>query len=179
MCPRLFYPVWRSELCVFFCQRALRLWEGATARLLFTAHPRAFITSTVGTLIEPLLYPALLLILHQMLQAINELVGTAQMTGAVTASGIALIGLLLIQRLAIIIRDGSSNILRQQAWVLISTRIMHKLPSVPYSLFENNAFQARYGLVIREAAQRSITLVDSLLSTLPILQRTRQESPGH
>jgi ABC-type multidrug transport system fused ATPase/permease subunit len=141
----------------------------ATARMGRKEQPRAFIISAVGTLIEPLFYPALLLILHQMLQAITGPVGTAQVTGAVTASGIALIGLLLIQRLAIIIRDGSSNMLRQQAWVVISTRIMHKLPSVPYSLFEKNAFQARYGLVIREAAQRSITLVDSLLSTLPIL----------
>jgi ATP-binding cassette subfamily B protein len=51
---------------------------------------------------------------------------------------------------------------------VISKRVMQKLPAVPYPLFENNAFQARYGLVIREAAQRSITLVDSLLSTAPI-----------
>lgn len=141
----------------------------ATARLLFTTHPRAFIISALGTLIEPLFYPTLLLILHQILQAITGPGGIAAETGALTASGIALIALLLIQRLAIIMRDGSSNMLRQQAWVAISTRIMHKLPSVPYSLFENNAFQARYGLVIREAAQQSITLVDSLLSTLPIL----------
>src|SRR5579885_296287 len=141
----------------------------ATVRLLFTTHPRAFIISTVGTLIEPLFYPALLLILHQMLQAITGPIGAVQMNGAVTTSGIILIALLLIQRLAIITRDGSSNILRQQAWVVISARIMHKLPSVPYTLFENNEFQARYGLVIREAAQRSITLVDSLLSTVPIL----------
>src|SRR5437763_2579942 len=142
---------------------------GETARLLFTTHPRAFVTSAVGSLIEPLFYPALLLILHQMLQAITGPAGTVQLNGAVTASGLELIALLLIQRLAIIVRDGSSTILRQQAWVVISTRIMHKLPSVPYALFENNAFQARYGLVIREAAQQSITLVDSLLSTVPIL----------
>lgn len=142
---------------------------GATARLLFTTHPRAFVTSAVGSLIEPLFYPALLLILHQMLQAITGPAGTVQLNGAVAASGLALIALLLIQRLAIIVRDGSSTILRQQAWVVISTRIMHKLPSVPYALFENNAFQARYGLVIREAAQQSIILVDSLLSTVPIL----------
>lgn len=141
----------------------------APARLLFTTHPRAFIISTVGTLIEPLFYPALLLILHQMLQAITGPIGTVRVNGAVMASGIALIALLLIQHLAIIICDSSSNILRQQAWVAISTRIMRKLLSVPYTLFENNAFQARYGLVIREAAQRSITLVDSLLSTVPIL----------
>ncbi len=36
-------------------------------------------------------------------------------------------------------------------------------------LFEDNSFQARYGLVIREASYRSITLVDTLLSTGPIL----------
>lgn len=142
---------------------------GATARLLFTTHPRAFTISALGTLIEPLFYPSLLLILHQILLVIIGPLGTAQMSGAVVLPGIALIALLLIQRLAIIMRDSTSNILRQQAWVVISTRIMRKLPSVPYSLFENNDFQARYGLVIREAAQRSITLVDSLLSTLPIL----------
>lgn len=142
---------------------------GATTRLLFTAHPRAFIISTLGTLIEPLFYPLLLLVLHQMLLALPLSSGTVQVNGAVTISGIALIGLLLIQRLAIIARDGSSNILRQLAWVVISTRVMRKLSSVPYALFENNAFQARYGLVIREAAQRSTTLVDSLLSTVPIL----------
>jgi ATP-binding cassette subfamily B protein len=73
-----------------------------------------------------------------------------------------------VQRLGIILRDSSSTILRQQAWVVISKRIMQKLPAVPYPLFENNAFQARYGLVIREASQRSITLVDSLLPTAPI-----------
>jgi mycothiol synthase len=142
---------------------------GATARLLFATHPRAFVTSAVGSLIEPLFYPALLLILHQMLQAITGPVGSVQLSGTVAVSSIELVALLLIQRLAIIVRDSSSTILRQQAWVVISTRIMHKVPSVPYALFENNAFQARYGLVIREAAQQSITLVDSLLSTIPIL----------
>lgn len=31
---------------------------GATARLLFASHPRTFVTSAVGSLIEPLFYPA-------------------------------------------------------------------------------------------------------------------------
>jgi len=76
---------------------------------------------------------------------------------------------LLIQRLGIIVRDASSTILRQQAWVTISKRVMQKLPSARYSLFEDSSFQAHYGLVIREASYRSITLVDTLLSTGPIL----------
>src|SRR5205814_2255652 len=95
--------------------------------------------------------------------------GTMRLAAGGVRIGAGLVALILGQRLGIIVRDSASTILRQQAWVVISKQVMRKLPSVPYPLFENNAFQARYGLVIREYAQRSITLVDSLLSTVPIL----------
>jgi ATP-binding cassette subfamily B protein len=140
----------------------------ATLRLLYRCHPRAFVTSSIASLFEPLFFPALLLLLHQLLQEVIGSGGTVRFTSAVAFIGLGLVILILVQRLGIILRDSSSTILRQQAWVVISKRIMQKLPSVPYPLFENNAFQARYGLVIREASQRSITLVDSLLSTAPI-----------
>src|SRR6266849_8471541 len=140
----------------------------ATLRLLYTCHPRAFVTSSIASLFEPLFYPALLLLLHQLLQEVIGSGGTVRFTPTVAFIGLGLVVLILVQRLGIILRDSSSTILRQQAWVVISKRIMQKLPAVPYPLFENNAFQARYGLVIREASQRSITLVDSLLSTAPI-----------
>jgi len=140
----------------------------ATVRLLYTCHPRAFVTSSIASLFEPLYFPALLLLLHQLLQEVIGSGGTVHFTPTVAFVGFGLVVLTLVQRLGIILRDSSSTILRQQAWVVISKRIMHKLPAVPYPLFENNAFQARYGLVIREASQRSITLVDSLLSTAPI-----------
>jgi len=140
----------------------------ATIRLLYTCHPRAFITSCLASLPEPLFYPAILIVLHQLLQNVVGPNGTTQLSSAVALAGLGLVGLFLVQRLGIILRDSSSTILRQQAWVVISKQIMQKLPEVPYPLFENNAFQARYGLVIREASQQSITLVDSLLSTVPI-----------
>src|SRR6266436_10303869 len=140
----------------------------ATLRLLYTCHPRAFVTSSIASLFEPLFYPALLLLLHQLLQEVIGSGNTVRFTPTVAFVGLGLVILVLVQRLGIILRDSSSTILRQQAWVVISKRIMQKLPAVPYPLFENNAFQARYGLVIREASQRSITLVDSLLSTAPI-----------
>ncbi|HEY3230840.1 MAG TPA: hypothetical protein VGJ87_16565, partial [Roseiflexaceae bacterium] len=139
----------------------------ATIRLLYHCHPRAFLVSAVASLAEPLFFPAFLLLLQRLLQQLSA-GGVVQVTPAVVRLGIGLLILLLVQRLGIILRDASSTILRQEAWVVISKRIMQKLPVVPYPLFENNAFQARYGLVIREAAQRSITLVDSLLSTAPI-----------
>src|SRR5256714_13938837 len=136
--------------------------------LLYPCHPRAFVPSSIPSLFEPLFYPALLLLLHQLLQEVIGSGGTVRFTPTVAFIGVGLVVLVLVQRLGIILRDSSSTILRQQAWVVISKRIMQKLPTVPYPLFENNAFQARYGLVIREASQRSITLVDSLLSTAPI-----------
>ncbi len=140
----------------------------ATLRLLYRCHPRAFVTSSIASLFEPLFFPALLLLLHQLLQEVLGSSGTVRFTSAVALIGLGLVVLVLAQRLGIILRDSSSTLLRQEAWVVISKRIMQKLPDVPYPLFENNAFQARYGLVIREASQRSIMLVDSLLSTAPI-----------
>lgn len=140
----------------------------STVRLLYSCHSRAFITSSIASLFEPLYYPALLLLLHQLLQEVIGSGGSVHFTSTVAFIGLGLVILVLVQRLGIILRDSSSTILRQQAWVVISKRIMQKLPEVPYPLFENNAFQARYGLVIREASEHSITLVDSLLSTAPI-----------
>ena len=151
-----------------FSQPARLMTLRATLRLLYRCHPRAFVTSSIASLFEPLFYPALLLLLHQLLQEVIGSGNTVHFTPTVAFVGLGLVILVLVQRLGIILRDSSSTILRQQAWVVISKRIMQKLPAVPYPLFENNAFQARYGLVIREASQRSITLVDSLLSSAPI-----------
>ncbi len=141
----------------------------ATAGLLYRSHPRAFVISAVASLFEPLFYPTFLLLLQRLLVQLTQSGGRVQLTPSIEAIGLGLVAIVLIQRLGVIVRDASSTILRQEAWVVISKRIMAKLPAVPYTLFEDNAFQARYGLVIREASQRSITLVDSLLSTAPIL----------
>jgi ATP-binding cassette, subfamily B, bacterial len=140
----------------------------ATISLLYHIHPRAFWVSALASLGEPLFYPVLLLLVQRLLELIAASEGNGGPAPGLTFTGLGLVGIVVGQRLAIIIRDASSTILRQKAWVLISERIMHKLPAVPYSLFENNAFQAQYGLVIRDASYRSITLVDSLLSTVPV-----------
>lgn len=141
----------------------------ATLSLLYHSQPRAFILSALASLPEPFFYPAVVFLLQRLFERLTGPNGVVQITSEVRWLGLALLVTLLIQRIGIIVRDASSTILRQQAWVTISKRVMQKLPSVPYSLFEDNSFQARYGLVIREASHRSITLVDTLLSTGPIL----------
>ncbi len=141
----------------------------ATLGMLYRSHPRAFVINAIASLAEPLFFPAVLFLLHQLFGALTGSSGTLHFTPAIVPLLIGLLAALLIQRLGVIVRDSAATILRQDAWVDISKRIMQKLPSVPYPLFENNAFQARYGLVIREASEKSISLVDSLFSTLPIL----------
>ena len=141
----------------------------ATLSLLYHSNPRAFIISTIASVPEPLFYPTVIFLLRKLFQDLTGPNGSVQISSQVTLLSLALLGILLIQRLGIIVRDASSTILRQQAWVTISKQVMQKLPSVPYSFFEDNSFQAHYGLVIREASYRSITLVDTLLSTGPIL----------
>jgi ATP-binding cassette subfamily B protein len=141
----------------------------ATLSLLYQCSPRAFTTSAIASLPEPLFFPTVIFLLKKLFESLTGPDGIVQISSQVILLSLALLATLLIQRLGIIVRDASSTILRQQAWVTISKRVMQKLPSVPYSLFEDNSFQARYGLVIREASYRSITLVDTLLSTGPIL----------
>jgi len=141
----------------------------ATLSLLYQCNPRAFTISAIASLPEPLFFPTIIFLLQKLFEHLTSPNGTVQISSQVVLLSFALLVTLLIQRLGIIVRDASSTILRQQAWVTISKRVMQKLWSVPFSLFEDNSFQARYGLVIREASYRSITLVDTLLSTGPIL----------
>src|SRR5713226_10109010 len=95
----------------------------ATLRLLYSCHPRAFVTSSIASLFEPLFYPALLLLLHQLLQEVIGSGGTVHFTSTVAFIGLGLVVLILVQRLGIILRDSSSTILRQEAWVVISKQI--------------------------------------------------------
>src|SRR5260370_41492445 len=91
-----------------------------TLQLLYRGHPRAFVVSAIASLPEPLFFPALLLVLHQMLQAITGPNGRVQLSPTAVAAGIALVALLLIQRLRIIVRQASSTFLPQKAWGAIS-----------------------------------------------------------
>src|SRR5690348_16935029 len=89
----------------------------ATLRLLYACHPKAFVTSSIASLAEPLFFPALLLILRQLLQEVMGPgpAGTVQFNSTVVLIGLALVVLILVQRLGIILRDSSSTILRQKA----------------------------------------------------------------
>src|SRR5260221_1670775 len=83
----------------------------ATLRLLYTSHPRAFVTSSIASLFEPLFYPALLLLLHQLLQEVIGSGNTVCFTPTLAFIGLVLVILVLHLRLGIILLNSTSTIL--------------------------------------------------------------------
>jgi len=79
--------------------------------------------------------------------------------------GVGLVVLVLVQRLGIILRDSSSTILRQQAWVVISKQVMQKLAETdPVTvLFNRRHFDRRLDAELNRALR-----AESLLSLLMI-----------
>src|SRR5258708_16481957 len=114
--------------------------------------------------LEALFYPGLVLLLDQLLQEVIGSGSTVHFTPAVAFVGLGLVILVLVQRLGIILRDSSSTILRQQAWVVISKRIMQKLPAVPSSLFQTNPFHSHTDLATPTTPHPPSTLTTHLPS---------------
>src|SRR5260221_10992284 len=87
----------------------------ATLRLLYTSHPRAFVTSSIASLFEPLFYPALLLLLHQLLQEVIGSGSTARFPPTLAFVGLDLALLVLWKGRGTILSATSPTILPRQA----------------------------------------------------------------
>jgi ATP-binding cassette, subfamily B, bacterial len=142
----------------------------ATVRLLYQADRWAFLISSATGVIEALFYPLLLLIGWKGFSLILKGGGSGE---AFSYLGIvllvALFGALTVKHVVGIINETSVSILRAESSQQINTRIMSKMTQIPYQFFEENTFQARYGLVITQAAYRPGMLVEALISTLSSL----------
>lgn len=96
----------------------------ATLSLLYHSNPRAFTISAIASLPEPLFFPTVIFLLQKLFERLTGPDGTVQISSHVILLSLALLATLLVQRLGIIVRDASSTILRQQAWVTISKQVM-------------------------------------------------------
>src|SRR5215469_6586514 len=76
----------------------------ATLGLLYRSHPRAFVINAVASLAEPLFFPAVLFLLHQLFGALTGSHGAVQFTPAIIPLMLGLLAALLIQRLGVIVR---------------------------------------------------------------------------
>ena len=142
----------------------------ATTRLLYQVNPRCFLLSAATGVMQALFYPLLLLIAWKGFSLI--MAGGGQGI-ALFPQGVilvvALFGVLALQHVLRIVNETATSILKAESSQQANERIIGKMSEIPYWLFEENDFQARYGLVISQATFRLGMLVEMLISTVSAL----------
>src|SRR3954451_6176149 len=138
-----------------------------TLRLLYDMDRRAFVTGTVTSVVQSLLYPLILLVVWEGFSLVLA-GGEAFVQQAVLVLG-GLFALLALETLLRIVNETATTILKAESAQQVNARIMHKMSEVPYRLFEDNAFQARYGLLISQASYRPGTLVEAFVASVSSL----------
>jgi ABC-type multidrug transport system fused ATPase/permease subunit len=138
-----------------------------TLRLLYEMDRASFLVGTVTSVFQSVLYPLILVIVWKgfslVLQPGKDLV----------QQGILLLGLLfavlMVETLLRIVNETATTILKAESAQQVNARIMRKMSEVPYRLFEDNAFQARYGLLISQASYRPAMLVEAFVGSVSAL----------
>jgi len=141
-----------------------------TLKLLYRMDRPAFVVGTSTSMIQSVVYPFLLIIIWQGLSLV--VAGTGESQGLVPQGLLllgALFGLLALESVLKIVSETATSILQAESAQQINGRIMSKMAEVPYHLFEDNDFQARYGLLISQASYKPGMLVQSFIGTLSAL----------
>ena len=138
-----------------------------TLRLLYEMDRRAFVTGTVTSVVQSLLYPLILLVVWKGFSLVLAGSEAFIQQAALVLGG--LFGLLALETLLRIVNETATTILKAESAQQVNARIMHKMSEVPYRLFEDNDFQARYGLLISQASSRPGTLVESFVGSVSAL----------
>lgn len=136
-----------------------------TIQLLFGMDRVAFLVSTCASICQALIYPAVLVIIWQWFSLVLN--GRVTDLGAIQQRTVLLLGvffgLLATQTILQIVNETAASMLRAESAQRVNGRIVDKMSEVPYRLFEDNAFQARYGLLISQASYRPGMLVEGLV----------------
>src|SRR5215212_888482 len=142
---------------------------GSTLKLLSQVDRPAFVIGTVTSVLESVAYPLMLLVVWRGLNLV--LAGPAPENLA--SRGLVLLGilfgLLVLETVLRMVTDAETSLLEAESAQQVNGRIMHKMAEVPYHLFEDNDFQARYGLLISQASYRPGQLVQAFIGSLSAL----------
>lgn len=144
------------------------IWD--TARLLYQIDRAAFLICVSTGVMESMFYPLLLLILWKGFSLLMAGGGQFQdlySQGIVLL--VALFGVLALQHLLKITNETATSMLQAASAQVINARIMSKMSEIPYRLFEENDFQARYGVLISQASYRPAMLVQTLITSVSTL----------
>jgi ABC-type multidrug transport system fused ATPase/permease subunit len=138
-----------------------------TLKLLYQVDRSAFVVGASTSVLQSVAYPLVLLVVWQGLALV--LTGTAiEGLRGIVLLGV-LFGLLAFETVLRIISETATSLLEAEAAQQVNARIMHKMAEVPYHLFEDNDFQARYGLLISQASHRPGLLVQAFIGSLSAL----------
>src|SRR4051794_18785189 len=127
----------------------------------------AFLIGAVTSVVQSLVYPLILVIVWKGFSLV--LAGGSDLT----RQGIVLLGLLFglltLETVLRIVNETATTILKAESAQQVNARIMSKMSEVPYRLFEDNDFQARYGLLISQASYRPAMLVEAFVGSISAL----------
>jgi ABC-type multidrug transport system fused ATPase/permease subunit len=141
-----------------------------TLRLLYEMDRPAFLTGISTSVVQSLLYPVILLIVWK---GFSLVLAGAGRRNDLVERGILLLGglfgLLALQTVLRIVNETAASILKAESAQQVNARIMRKMSEVPYRLFEDNDFQARYGLLISQASYRPGVLVEAFVGSVSAL----------
>jgi hypothetical protein len=138
-----------------------------TLRLLYDMDRPAFLTGTVTSVVQSLLYPLILLVVWKGFSLVLTGEHAFLQRAALLLGG--LFALLALETLMRIVNETATTVLKAESAQQVNARIMGKMSEVPYRLFEDNDFQARYGLLISQASYRPGVLVDSFVGSVSAL----------
>src|SRR5215212_8711487 len=139
-----------------------------TLRLLYQVDRSAFVIGTATSVLESVLYPLMLLVVWRGLRLV--VAGAAEdLSSSVMVVISILFGLLVLETVLRMVTETATSLLEAESAQQVNGRIMHKMAEVPYHLFEDNGFQARYGLLIAQASHRPGQLVQAFIGSLSAL----------
>jgi len=136
-----------------------------TLHMLYAMDRSAFVVSAGTSIVQALVFPAILVVVWQGFSFILD----TRAAGGVPVEQRAILllagffGLLTLQTILQIVNETAAGMLRAESAQQVNGRILGKMSEVPYRLFENNAFQARYGLLISQASYRPGMLVEAFV----------------
>src|SRR5215213_6207436 len=141
---------------------------GSTLRLLYQVDRSAFLVGTATSVLESVLYPLMLLVVWRGLRLV--VAGAAEdLSSSVMVVISVLFCLLALDTVLRMVTETATSLLEAESAQQVNGRIMHKMAEVPYHLFEDNGFQARYGLLIAQASHRPGQLVQAFIGSLSAL----------
>jgi ABC-type multidrug transport system fused ATPase/permease subunit len=141
-----------------------------TLRLLYEIDRPIFLLGTATSIVQSALYPLILVIVWKGFSLVMAGAGRGDhfvSRGVLLLAG--LFGVLAVQAVLRIVNETAASVLKAESSQDVNVRIMRKMSEVPYRLFEDNDFQARYGLLISQASYRPGMLVEAFVGSVGAL----------